>query len=281
MAIKKSKLYLWVSLFVFTLAIGQVSATEYQNYYEISMTSQQYNNLLNLGFSENEIYYMDEETFNQNKDISSTLVSKTEKYYKTIYTDLNGGAYAVELTEDEYHNQSLIDPRGTITTEYKTMVSTVSQLTNKFRFKVSLGWNRFPAVRSYDVIGVGYENDNISIETSVNFSYTHCISTGECTTSTLYYDKKNLSTGGSVVYKLPSHDITALTAVLYYDVIKNTSDTITQLEMCGDYSHATSSSTGYTQYSGQYVTIDGILLGSYGGYYDAIPCAMAGWQGTW
>lgn len=276
---KKSYTYILLSLFVFAFCIGNVNASEYINYNGINMTEQEYNNLLNLGFTEDEIYYISEESFNLNKDTSAELVSKNQKYYKTIYTDLNGSSYTTEITEDEYDTQSMIDPRGTVNTTYKTIVSTMSKLTSTFRYKVSVAWNRMPSKRSYDIIGVGFEDD-VSIATPVYFTYHYCYSDGSCTNSTLNYGKKSLSTGGSTVYKLPSDDIVGLSSTLYYDVEKDTTDTITYLEICGDYSHATSTVTS-TQYSGHSINITGILLGGYAGYYDATPCAMAAWSGSW
>lgn len=281
MEIKKNKLYsyLVISLFVLMQCIGQANASEYINYYEISMTSQQYNNLLNLGFSEDEIYYMDEETFEINKDLPATLLAKNSKYYKTVYTGLDGQSYSTEITKDEYNNQGSMDPRGTVTTEYKEMVTVISQNGNYYRYKVTVGWKQLPATRSYDIIGIGFDDD-VYIASSVYFNYSYCVSSGDCTTSTIYHDKKKISTGGSAVYKLPGNEARSLTAVLYYDVAKNTTDTITGLHMYGDYSHATET-VGYSQYTDYTITHNGIVLGDSIVYYDAIPCAVASWGGTW
>lgn len=276
---KKLYLYLLISLFSFSLCANQARANEYENYYGIKMTNQEYNNLLNLGFTEDEIYYMLEETFEENKDITANLVATNNKYYKTVYTDLIGNSYSTEITKNEYENESLMVPRGTVTTEYKKMVSTMSQLDNSFRYKVTLVWNRIPSTKSYDIIGVGFE-DNVSISGLVNFSYTYADTNGNYTTSTLHYGKKSTSTGGSAVYKIPTN-IHGLSAVLYYDVVKNTSSTITHLSMCGDYSHATSNVSSSST-SNHEITINGIELGtSIYGYYDAIPCAITNWGGSW
>ena len=281
MKIKKKNLYsyLFISLFIFVLSLGQVNASEYVNYYGISMTSQQYNNLLQLGFSENEIYYMLEETFESNKDLNATLISKNDKYYKTIYTGLDGESYSMEVTENEYNNQSHMDARGTVRTEYKNMVTVISKNGSYYRYKVTVSWNKLPSVRSYDIIGIGF-NDDVYIASFVNFSYTYCISNGSCTTDTLFYDKKKLSTGGSAVYKLPGSEARSLSAVLYYDVAKDTTDTITRLDMYGDYSHATEnvSSSIYSDYT---INVNGIVLGAGLTSYDAIPTAQSTWGGTW
>lgn len=280
MNLKKSKLYLclFMSLFIFGMYAEKVSAKIYTNYNGIEMTNQEYNNLLNQGFSENEIYYMNEDTFELNKDITATLVAKTNKYYKTVYTNLNGDTYSQEITKEEYDNQSLMDPRGTVSTEYKNMISTMSRLTNTFRYKVTVGWNRIPSTKSYDIIGVGFDDD-VSIASSVYFTYTYTNSDGNSTTSTLHYGKKSTPTGASAVYKIPTN-IYGLSAVLYYDVSKNTSSTITSLSMCGDYSHATSNVSS-SNYSNHGITYAGITLGANIAYYDAIPCAISSWGGSW
>ena len=48
MEVRKSKLsmYLIISLLIFTFCINNASASEYVNYYGITMTSQEYNNVL-------------------------------------------------------------------------------------------------------------------------------------------------------------------------------------------------------------------------------------------
>lgn len=279
---KKNNLFLYVlvTLFICALSIGQVKASEYVNYYGIAMSDEEYNNLLELGFSEDEIYYMNEETFETNKNIESSLEVKDERYYKTVYTDLNGETYSTEITKDEYNNQSGMNTRGTVETTYKTMVTTMSKNSNNtFRYKVSVAWKLFPSTRSYDIIGIGFADD-VYISSGIYFSYHYCNASAECTESSLYYDKKQLSTGGSIVYKLPSGDIRELSTVLYYDVSKNTSSTITRLDMCGDYSHATTAiSSNYDDYT---VNINGLQLhSSIAGYYDAIPCALSSWGGSW
>lgn len=280
MKIKKNKLYSYVLMFLFvvSLSTGQIKATQYENYFGIEMTNQQYNNLLELGFSEDEIYYMDEQTFTENKDVLATLVGKTEKYYKSVYTDLNGNSYSTEVSAEEYENQSSIQSRGYVETEYKKVVSSISQLTNQFRYKVTTSWKLMPSVRSYDIIGVGHV-DPVYIPTAVNFYYTYCIQSGDCTTDGTYYFKQKTGSGGSAVYKFPS-DARSMTAVLYYDVSKATTDTITSLEICGDYSHA-KTNVSASNYNGHGIDIDGILLGINSSYYDAIPCAVTSWGGTW
>lgn len=278
---KKNKLYSYIVMlvFVFTVSIGQIQAAQYENYYGIEMTNEQYNNLLELGFSENEIYYMDMETFTENKEKLATLVSKTEKYYKSVYTDLNGNSYSTEVSAEEYENQSLIQNRGYVETEYKKVTATMSQLDNQFRYKVTTAWKKMPSVRSYDIIGVGH-SDPVSIPTAVQFYYTYCVASGDCITDRTYYYKEKTANGGTAVYKFPT-SARSMTAVLYYDVSKFNENTITYLELCGDYAHATRTVSS-SIYNSHGIDLDGILMSdSVASYYDAIPCARASWSGTW
>lgn len=281
MKVKKNNILIYglVSLLIFTLGIGLVSASEYENYFGIMMNNQEYNNLLGLGFTEEEIYYMDEQTFNDNKDLSATVVAKTDKYYKTVYTDLDGETYSVEVTKEEYDNQGSIMQRGHVETEYKYVSAIISQNGSKYRYKTSMSWKLMPSTRSYDIIAATFEDD-VYINSSVYFNYSYCNSSGDCTTATDYYNKKSTSTGGSAVFKFPT-SARSLSAALYYDVSKNTSNTITRLEICGDYSHATESVSS-SDISNYTMTLDGIALGTniYDSY-DSIPCATSIWAGSW
>lgn len=279
MLVKKNNVVICFVITLFALFMSEVSASEYKNYFDIEMTNQEYNTLLNLGFSEDEIYYMDETTFNENKNLDATLVLQDEKYYKTIYTNLDGESTSVEITEAEYENQGLIAPRTTVETEYKRMVSTLSKNGSYYRYKISLSWKIMPSKRSYDIIGVGFE-DPVYIASPVYMNSYWCDSDGDCVTDSTYYDKKKTSTGGSAVFKLPSSAV-SLSSTLFYDVSKNTSSTITRLDMYADYAHATATITG-SNASNHLITSNGIeLTSSNVGYYDAIPAAHSVLAVTW
>lgn len=282
MKMKRLCSYMLMTVLVFTLSLSFVNASNYINYFGISMTSQQYNNLLELGFTEDEIYYMGEEHFEVNKNLTAELLTQSSKYYKTIYTGLDGESYSTEITQNEYNNQSHMDARGTVTTEYKNVITTISRNGNKLRYKITVGWNSLPSTRSYDIIGIGF-NDNIYIDSPLYMGTHYCItSSSDCVESTLYYDQKVLSTGGAKVLKLPDKSVGArsLSTVLYFDVSKNTTSTINEVAMCGDYSHATST-VNYSQYTDYTIHRYGLSLGSGSGHYDAIPCAVEYWSGTW
>ena len=250
------------------------SAREFVNYNGIKMTNDEYNTLLNLGFTKSQIYHMDEKTYLENKDLDAKLVSQSQRYYKTEYP-MYGNSYTVEISKEEYDSVDAkkVSIRGIVDTAYKTVVSSISQNGNKYRYNVSTMWKTMPSTRSFDIIGIGF-NDYVYIDGLVNFGYTYANSAGTYTTSGLYYNKKNTSSGGSAVYKLPTGTINSLSASLFYDVSKSTSNTITLLTICGDYSHAQSavSQSNVADYG---IGISGISLGpTLAGHYDAIPCAM-------
>ena len=277
---KRKKLYLLLTLLMFGICINNVKALDYENYFGITMTETQYNNLLNQGFNEEEIYYMDEDTFNENKNLTAELVSVNSKFYKSIYTDLNGNPQIVELTEAEYENESSTQMRGYVQTEYKRLDAYIAQIDNTyFRYKVTLGWRRMPAVRSYDIIGLSFEDTTVTIPGLVNFQFSYCIETGDCFSDGTYYYKAKNYNGGSAVYKFPTN-ARSMSVKLYYDVIKNTSETITSQLVHGDYAHATES-VDYAIFSNHTMTRGGLSLGTSAPYYDEIPCADTGWVGTW
>lgn len=264
-----------IGLLSFIIGINYSSAQEYINYNGIHITPDEYNTLLNLGFTENQIYHMDEKTYKDNKDLDAKLISQTERYYKTI-TPAYGLGYDVEVTEEEYNNSDSnknTQTRGYVDTTYKTITSSISQNGNKYRYNVSTLWKSMPSNRSYDIIGIGFSNP-VYISSSVYFYYTYANASWQYTTSTQYFNKKSVSTGGAAVYKIPSGTIKSLSASLYYDVSKNTGNTITSLSICGDYAHATGNvSVGNVADYG--ISINGISIGaSLLGLYDATPCAM-------
>ena len=248
----------------------KVMAADYVNYFGVEMTEEEKETLTNLGFNETEIYYMTEETFEENKDLDATLVATTVKYYKTE-TPMYGRSVTTEITEEEYNSVSDV-MRGVVDTTYKRMTSTISQNGSKYRYKVTVTWKLMPTMRSYDIIGIGF-NNAVYISSSVYFNFTYQDSSGTYHTSTQYYDRKSTASGGSAAYKLPT-SMVGLTANLYYDVSKNTSSTLTSLTMCGDYAHATSS-VPLANISNYSIGIGGISLGTnISAYYDAIPCAL-------
>lgn len=269
-------------LYFFTMLIATIAffsmytmkVEAYTNYYNIEMTEAEYDTLLNLGFSQDEIYYMNLETFNLNKDADATLLASETKHYKYVYTDY-GLSYVTEVSEEEFNspnNNLILDTQYTV---YKTIVSTLSQNGSKYRYKVTVSWNQIPNVKKYDIIGVGYQDDVHIYNSIVYFTY-HYTTSSSAYDSTQYYDRKITGLGSSVVYKLPN-TFTGLSATLYYDVVKDDGvGTLNSLSFCGDYSHATSNSVTSTLAAHHSIGYGGIgLFADNIALYDAVPCTYA------
>jgi len=284
--LKKSfiKSIVLISILFITLSLSakNVSAYEgkYTNYYGIEITKEEYENLFNLGFTDEEIYYMDMPTYEENKDLEAKLLVRSTKYYKTVYPAY-GMPYTVEVTKEEYDNADKVPQQlNREMTAYKNISANISLNGSYYRFKASTMWTTMPSNRSFDITCVGF-GDPVYIASGIGFYYRYANSQGVYTTDYTYYNKKNTSTGGSAVYHLPTSQIVGLSSVLYYDVAKNTSNTITNLTICGDYSHATStvSQSNIADYA---INIYGIGLGpSLIGYYDAMACSIASTNISW
>lgn len=282
---KKLKLLLLTFVFVPSFVYA---SENYINYYGIEMNETEYSNLLGLGFTDEEIYHMEEDEFNANKNIESALEASTTKYYvETVRYDSTGRVVhsnTNEVTEEEYNDDMILNMRSTATTQttYKKMVTTIAQAGTKYRYKVTLTWRQLPKVRSYDIIGIGVEPALVAISSDVVFNQTYCIS-NSCTNTNSFYSDSYTFTGAGVSFKLASNSgITGLRSYLYFDVSKaNPSQTLNYQYADGDYSHATSAVTA-NQSMGYYVNQTGIVLDAdISGYYDAITSAEAAWSGTW
>ena len=281
---KKLKLLLLTFIFIPVFVYANDS---YVNYYGIEMNETEYSNLLGLGFTEEEIYHMEEEEFNANKNIESSLEATTTKYYvETVRYDSTGRVVhsnTSEVTEEEYNDDMILNMRSTATTEttYKKMVTTIAQAGTKYRYKVTLTWKQLPKVRSYDIIGIGIEPSLVSITSDVVFNQTYCIS-NSCTNSSTINNSYYSPRGAGASFKLPtSTSITGIRAALYFDVTKDSNTTLTVMYADGDYAHATSTVTA-NQATGFWVNQAGVILDSgIENYYDDINAAEASWHGTW
>ena len=279
MEIMKAKVtkYLFMLIVVvsiFMVNVGRpLASSDYVNYFGIEMTDDEYDTLLNLGFTDDEIMYMDERTFEENKDLDATLVATTHKYLKITYP-MYGASYVTELTEQQFYEQTngqMVAPLGEVYTQWIHEVTTISQNGSKYRYKNSVSWTSLPTERYYDVIGIGFVS-SVAIDSSVYFNYVYMKADGTYTSSTLYYNKKSTSTGGTTTYKLPT-TMYSLSANIYFDVVKNTTDTLTQLYFCGDYAHALSSVTS-SQAANHAIGSGGIGFDpSVYYYFNQIPCA--------
>jgi len=292
------KKILYTSFMVLTLVFitPNVNAEEtiyYTNYENIQMTESEYNNLLQLGFTEDEIYQMNYQTFVDNKDLNATLVSETTKYYKTTTVTKNGvSTSTTDVVTKAQYEQGVQEQKvarsgsfydGLVETNYKLMRTNISQIDEyQYRYKVTLNWTTMPSTRSHDIIGIGFQQAYVQLNSSVHFQQNYTYSTGSSASSVTCVPLSG-TMGGSAVFKLPTGSLSKLSSMLYYNVRKaNDNNTVTHMDAGGDYSHATStiSETMAQRHSVNHSA--GIILqDSIVNYYDDINVATASWYGTW
>lgn len=198
----------------------------------IEIIKEENERLLSLGFTPLEIMNLSKEDYERDKGLYGEIVSHAS-------------------------DSDLL--RSTVT-EYKTMTTTISKLSNNtFRYKVKVYWKKIPKIRSYDVICIGIEN-NVSIVG--NFSCNLLTSTSSINNN--IYQTKN---GVYSVVKIPEGNLDNLQITLSFDVKVNSGSRITAY---GDYAHATKS-VSLTNAKRASISTKGIVLPSdLVGSYDEI-----------
>lgn len=222
---------------------------------------------------------------------------ESTKYIKTVTHYTNGllqsnGDYNVadysrsyEVSEEEYNNagdEAIItrDVYGVSETTYKRMTVSIAPNGSYYRYKNILYWKTIPAVRSYDIIGIGFYT-NLKLHSGVNFIQEYCYNSGSCTSSTTNYPQV-FTAGAGTTFKLPTGSLSTLKETIYFDMEKKTSATLYGLDAYGDYSHATSTISLNNAKKYTVVLSSGIVLdSSVTSYYDNIGIAHAYWSGTW
>ena len=278
----------------------------YTNINHLEMTEQQYNNLLNQGFTEEQIYRMDEDEFLENKDVEASLVSEEKKYIKMHTTLINGIKYTTStvLSELQYQEALLQAQQPTYSPNvsgsyydgdyWDSMFEIVTRIANinddVFRFKMDVYWDTMPVDKYYDIMGIGFDANDVHIGTSIFFRqdwqtysdvFDHSIS---CYT-------KDENTGGSVIFELPDVSTSSLknmSQYMYFYVYKNTGvGTLTNLYAVGSYAHANtyynpSPSVTNGLYYNITTNIGGIDIDSpYRSHYSIIAPVVASFVGTW
>lgn len=294
-------------------SISRVNAVEFSNdglfvnTKEVSITKEQFDRLKDLGFTDNQIQTMDEEEFNNNKDLLGQVVSQTIKYYKTttIYKDTyyrtSGTDYAndlisitEEITASEYNNsESTIIPfgltNGYTETNYKKMTTTIIAVNGRYRYKNDLVWKTLPSTRSYDILSIGIDPGIVSGISSTKYYRTtyegkyNNTGAGFCNIST--NGIWNLESNGYLVtFELPSNTsdttITSISSYMYFEVQKIPTYTIQTLNAYGNYKHAqkkvdSSVSFGVSVGSGGGISFDVSVSSSTVTSYDSMDTAQA------
>ncbi len=273
----KLKNYLLAVLTMSLLFTTSIKAEEniIENYFGIKMTATEYNNLLNLGFSEEDIYLMDEDTYINNKDLIGHVVSTNVTRYKTVRRGLESVTYVA--TEEEFQSRNEVMPLGVVENYWRSVVTKITQIDSNYRYIVSTIWSTMPEERDYDVIAIGITSDVVR-STYPTFTRHYC-DYDDCYNSNIGVIK-TADYGAGASFKIPSGTLTGLGASLYFDVQKDVSGTLTYQEFCGMYAHGydttLADSRNYT------IATGGIGFGaSAASKYTTMGCSYGTWTGTW
>lgn len=277
-------------LILLLLGFKNVSALEEDIYITnskgVDITEERFLELMDAGYTLNDIYNMDLETYN-NADTSNDDITASIKYYKTTTTTRYGNTNieTVEVTEEEYNNSeeynTMIRAEGEVNTTYKKLYASINPSTShpgKMTYRVYMHWKTMPVVRSNDIISMGYDSSVVSKSYGPYFTNLYTVNGYTYTSSSAYI--KEFSNGVGAVFDL--HDTaTTLNQELTFEVNKAIS-TVTEQEGAGDYSHAIETVSGSTANNNYSCSTLGITLYSaINSKYDAMSEADVYWTGTW
>ena len=163
---KKLKFLTVLLIAVGALNISNVKANEVIEGRNVTMTKEEYENLRSQGFSDFDVLNISESEFNRLKNLKGKIVSEEVKYYKTTYPTSRFYTATVkpiteEITKEEYDLIGEVvarDSTNTLETVARKITTTISLVSGKYRYNISTNWKTLPAVRSYDLIGIGMDN---------------------------------------------------------------------------------------------------------------------------
>jgi hypothetical protein len=285
-----------------TTVVKASNEVYYTNRENIEMTENEYNNLLGLGFTEKQIYRMDQGTFLENKDIEGTVLSEEGKYIKRTTFMRNGvKTYQIEeITKEEAENEKRLQSqnppfRGGPAGNYYDGVSETTILFIKakiigltstyMRLMTLMEWYTMPSVneRYNDIIAIGFESSKVQRISTIVFREDWEDGYGEFGYNTVCAPKTETN-GGSAIFTLPDGSLEQLEAYIYFNIAKQDNvGTITELYTSGDYAHALNLVYPSDLLSHYYVTSAyGITIdATYDNDYIIYPPAYASYIGSW
>ena len=277
-------------LFLLMISFKNVSALEDDaiiiNNNNIEITEERFFELMDAGYTMEQIYNMDLDTDTNNEDIAVST-----KYLKTVTTTRYGNTTSetVEVTEEEYLNNDggniSFYASGTSETTYKRLTATITTSesnSNRKFYRAYMYWKTMPATRSNDIIGLGFDSTVVELNLSPNFYQLYTYGGYTYTSQSAYVTE--FPNGAGAVFQLPTNSsLKTLCQEINFDVIKkNSSNTITRLETAGDYAHAIEEVNGSTANNNYNANTAGLsLYSAINSKYDSMSSATVLWTGTW
>lgn len=234
------------------------------------------------------------------------ILSQTTKYYKnvTVYDSSEYQTYALrsnskpikavssetfEVSEEEYLS---IDPDNfqsvsvnaytTVETTYLSLTTSIGRDGQYFRYVDSFSYLIVPSVRSYDVIGIGY-NDNVKpVDGSLYCNMSYGVSTESKSYDSIWL--KTSQYGSSCIINLPNESNVKNISILFdFKVQKvNPNETISSQVAVGDYRHATEPVTIVIASSHDVNEVNGIVFPlKYEDKFQINPLARTRYEDAW
>lgn len=269
----------------------------------IKITQEEYQNLIDLGFTNLAIQQMTEDVFNENKNLEIIDRSETTKYYeikeipeinsfsKSMESDSEENYVSTELTEEEYFKRieaqkneeegfSTFASKDTTSTSYRRLTTTISRLnTTTARVHSKFIWDIIPKTRSYDVLATNIDSTFTPVSGS-NYgqqlwSYTHPINGGfygdnaKYSSSSSTWSKQSAGYGVRMNLKNNASNlrVTELEGYAYFNIKRSSSVVPRYINAFGIYSHAKkdiSSSFSYgLSFGGPSISYSGISSSSF------------------
>ena len=148
----------------------------YINNGNTTITADEYQNLLNLGFEQKEIYGMSIDEFETNNKLKGEIIKKTTLDL-TEFPQLS-------LNPDENISGGIAEPCNWAyaETQYKKMNTYIININNNhYRYKITLEWKIMPGTRCWDIIALGHES-SVYVAIPTTFNQEWCKS-GSCYSS--------------------------------------------------------------------------------------------------
>lgn len=284
----------------YSYGVSAANEVYYINNHGIEMTEQEYNNLVQLGFTQREIEVMRRNVFEENKDIEGELVSTTTKYIKTTMSIRNGIRI---FTQQEFPTRIAIvsdmqlnarqqpgfSPNvygdyydGLSMDTYRVITSDITNINNTtMRYKASMEFLNTPSERSNDILAVGIESTKVTRTTDSYFEQNWRSNNLDDWNDVCA--PKYQSTGVSAVYQLPTGSVSQLEAFIYFNVTKlNPNQTLSSITAVGTHAHAIETVDLDDIYDNYTADILGIYVyPPYDDSYSISPTAQAYFIGEW
>lgn len=208
----------------FGLINGANASNVYTNYNGVEMSTNEFNNLISMGFTDEQIYNMEQDEFEKNKNLSGEIVATDTIYVKTINTyapkdenlnimafakseiinDINNGnnyelvsTQNIIITEEEFNNVDEnndnviivndVNP-DIISTEYKKLTTNIIKNGSTYRVKNDLTWKKMPSTRSNDLFGIRINHSIAEPKSGSQYAKTTYKMKDACTLQTTTYN---------------------------------------------------------------------------------------------